>query len=649
MAITGTFLADFSSFTAAVQQAEVTLKSFEGDANKVESSLSRMTNSFSGQKVIQEATLMAEVFQRAGGASTFTEKELARMGATGAAAVEKLKALGMDIPPGIQKIADAAVGASQQTSIFASSFARLTAAFTAASLIDRAVSSLIGWGQEAYAAATQVADLSSKTGLTTDTIQQMAFVAESTGSSVETFTQASFKLSAALAGGGTSIESAVKKLGLSFADLRGMSPDQQFNTIISALGNMTSEGERARLGMVLFGKSFSEMAAATAQGYEGLAAKATLMSKETIAAADRFDDRWVESKTFMKALLAETASFVYDARLPFIALAEAVGLLSPAIAKARGDIELSAPVYTDWTGKMAAVRKELEALSPAQITQINLAKTLGATTEELTGEFKISADALKLLPEYQREAGRAAEEHTKALDKQKAEVEKLNAAYNKLMSDVKNANQLAIMEDTAAAMKRQEENTRQLRLMEADAHQMQMAELDERVAAEATYEATRIAQNQAEIDAVLATGAAHAEGGNIARAAADNTVEGYAGVAQQITITGEAVKEWINLMKYTAQANAILAENGLFTSLSQKQRIAAIGNGGAMAIPGFESGGPVMRDGPIYAHAGEYVVPKGGGGRATVTNIFNIVDTEANIARRVSENITRSLMQAGAV
>jgi hypothetical protein len=34
----------------------------------------------------------------------------------------------------------------------------------------------------------------------------------------------------------------------------------------------------------------------------------------------------------------------------------------------------------------------------------------------------------------------------------------------------------------------------------------------------------------------------------------------------------------------------------------------------AMRMPHMDAGGPVLRDGPIYAHAGETVVPKGGGG-----------------------------------
>jgi hypothetical protein len=56
------------------------------------------------------------------------------------------------------------------------------------------------------------------------------------------------------------------------------------------------------------------------------------------------------------------------------------------------------------------------------------------------------------------------------------------------------------------------------------------------------------------------------------------------------------------------------------------------------AIKQFDTGGPVLQDGPIYAHAGEFVVPKGGSGG--VTNIFNITQplgTPAAIAAAVDE------------
>ena len=106
MAITGTFTADFSSFQTAVEQASVTLNKFEASSSKVETQLGKMANALSGTKMIAEATLMAEAVDRIGGVSKLTEDELARLASKAAEAVEKMKALGMDVPANLQAIAD---------------------------------------------------------------------------------------------------------------------------------------------------------------------------------------------------------------------------------------------------------------------------------------------------------------------------------------------------------------------------------------------------------------------------------------------------------------------------------------------------------------------------------------------------------------
>lgn len=115
MAVTAKFVADFSSFSAAVDAADVQLKSFEQGAGKVETSLTRMANSLYGTKVIQEATLMAAAIEKVGGVSTLTEKELARVGAVAQEAAAKLTALGQGVPEKIQAIADAAARGGQAT------------------------------------------------------------------------------------------------------------------------------------------------------------------------------------------------------------------------------------------------------------------------------------------------------------------------------------------------------------------------------------------------------------------------------------------------------------------------------------------------------------------------------------------------------
>jgi hypothetical protein len=156
-----------------------------------------------------------------------------------------------------------------------------------------AITAAIGKATE-YAGKLQ--DLAAQTGLTTDTLQEMAYAAKQTGSSLDAFTNAAFKLGINLAGGSNSVEGAVAKLGLSFAALQAMSPDEQFNTITKALGGVQDAQERNRLGVLLFGKSFKEVASAVASGYDEMASHATKAGEAQVNAladaGDAVDDLW---------------------------------------------------------------------------------------------------------------------------------------------------------------------------------------------------------------------------------------------------------------------------------------------------------------------------------------------------------------------
>lgn len=122
MAISGKFEADFASFQTAVEGAELQLKSFESGGAKVAAQMNRVSDSLSGRKLIQDATLAAEAVDRIGGVSKLTEQELARLSAQATQAVAKLTALGIDVPVGIQKIAAAAKSAHTETSSWMGDF-----------------------------------------------------------------------------------------------------------------------------------------------------------------------------------------------------------------------------------------------------------------------------------------------------------------------------------------------------------------------------------------------------------------------------------------------------------------------------------------------------------------------------------------------
>lgn len=87
--------------------------------------MDKLANSLSGAKLIQDAQNIAGAVDKIGGVSKLTDAELQRVGATAAEAVEKMKRMGTDVPPGIQKIADAAKGAQPPVSGLSGTFGEL--------------------------------------------------------------------------------------------------------------------------------------------------------------------------------------------------------------------------------------------------------------------------------------------------------------------------------------------------------------------------------------------------------------------------------------------------------------------------------------------------------------------------------------------
>jgi len=308
--------------------------------------------------------------------------------------------------------------------------------------------------------------------------------------------------------------------------------------------------------------------------------------------------------------------------------------------------------YAVSSERLANAQREVRGLSDATIAAIEIAKKNGATTEQITRHFDISADALKALSERQKLAGQMADGHTAALDKQRAAVVKLDADYDKLMSDVKNANQLAIME--------------------ADATNMAAAALAKKNAAASGWIAAQVAITKGITDEAAATAAylkeqdaltaatdalsqTHTEGGAAAAAATGVAVAGYAAIATQVQITGDGIKEWINLMQYSAQVNAILSTNSLFTTTSQYAQIAALG------APPMASGGSVSAGSPYMVgergpelfvpERSGTIVPNGGAGNITLAPVIHfhgpVIGSTGEFQRMVNDALLNVFRSSG--
>jgi DNA-binding transcriptional regulator YiaG len=315
-AITGKFAADFTPFFAAVQQADASLKDFQAGAGRVGTSLDNMANAFSGKKVLEQAALMEKAFEDlAKQGIGLTTSELQRMGATAQEATEKMRAMGIEVPPGIQKIADAAKevtkaqqDAKKESVDFGGSLKELAGAVG----VGFSIGAVVEFGKAVIEAGSQINDMSERLGISTDAVQGFQYAAEQTGSSLDAVGSAINKMNEKLAGGDKGTVAALKELHLNFDTIRSMKPEDAFLAITDALQAMADPMDQARLRTELLGKGAKELGPAITEGFRKLASEAPKMSADAIKACDDVGDAWNRLSLTVKAKSAEIISSSMD-------------------------------------------------------------------------------------------------------------------------------------------------------------------------------------------------------------------------------------------------------------------------------------------------------------------------------------------------
>jgi len=350
MAITATFKADFSSFTQAVDKAEVQLRSFETGAGKVEKALGRMTDTFSGRRVIQEATLTARAIEDIGGVSRLTENELARVGAQAQEAVAKLKAMGMEVPEGIQKVADATKNASGAFGGFGNALGSINGLLGAFG-VGLSVSALVGFGKALLNDADALVKMSDRTGISIQALQRLQVAGDDAGNTIEEMSSAINQMQNRLAGGDASATGALQKLGMSFADIKSLSPDKQFIAISDALRGVEDPAQQVAIAMDLFGKSGASVLPTLKRGFDDVRDAAVGMSEETAQALDKMGDDFQAfyrtSKGVAAGVVVELYRIVQDGLNPltygFNSAKREVESWKQALTGAMGAAETGAP------------------------------------------------------------------------------------------------------------------------------------------------------------------------------------------------------------------------------------------------------------------------------------------------------------------
>ena len=146
-----------------------------------------------------------------------------------------------------------------------------------ATAVKELASALASCVTDSAAFADNVMSIATKTGLTTDQVQEFQYMAELTDTSLETITGSMAKLTknmdGAKDGTGTAAE-AFASLGVSVTDADGSlrSNQEVFAEVIDALGQMDNATERDATAMAIFGKSAQELNPLIATGSKGIEA-----------------------------------------------------------------------------------------------------------------------------------------------------------------------------------------------------------------------------------------------------------------------------------------------------------------------------------------------------------------------------------------
>lgn len=153
------------------------------------------------------------------------------------------------------------------------------------------------------ATADELVALSDKTGISVERLQELKYIGDQTGTSLESVTGAMARLVRSMdsADKATSpTAEAFKKLGINVKDANGNMLDSQtvFDQVIDALGKIENPTERDAIAMALFGRSAQELNPLIKAGSKNLRQMSedarkfgVVLSKEAIQAAADFNDK----------------------------------------------------------------------------------------------------------------------------------------------------------------------------------------------------------------------------------------------------------------------------------------------------------------------------------------------------------------------
>lgn len=322
--------------------------------------------------------------------------------------------------------------------------------------------------------AGALTDLSQKTGISTTELQKLKFAAEQNGGTLEDVTRGVTKMGKALVEGDASTVAAMKRLGLSFADVRNMDPASAFATIGDAIAKIPNPLERSKLAMDLFGKSGADllpiMTGNLSDTMKAAERLGIVLDEQTVAAGDNLGDTLTALQSVGGAVIGKmlapmlpafqmvaTAMLsagnvvdylrdMFDA-LVRVGLLAVKGLVDAAIKV--GELGAKVPGLSRVLGEDAAA---MQGMRDASTWLGGAIKGLEQGTESATVATTKNHAALQPLPDLHRATARAVAEHTAVSAEQAHILELLEIARRHQVATMKEEEAAYVANQKAAGI-----------------------------------------------------------------------------------------------------------------------------------------------------------------------------------------------------
>ena len=167
-------------------------------------------------------------------------------------------------------------------------------------------------------------DAAKRTGASAEALSQLRYAAEQNGATLDDVEKAMRRLGDVMSDvekGSKTSTMALEAVGLSLADLEGLSVDQRLQAVMGQLAKIEDPSRRSALAMDLLGRSGANLAKLTGTGAEGIAALRAeadalgmTVTTEQAEKAAAFGDTWNR----MKATLAGLGKVIGSAVMPHL-------------------------------------------------------------------------------------------------------------------------------------------------------------------------------------------------------------------------------------------------------------------------------------------------------------------------------------------